>query len=89
MMDLSPAIKYGDIKICLRPNISFAMSAPVVTALKEQMSDFTQDDYLIAIGSPMSIAISAGIAFRKTGGALKLLTWDKRERTYMLNEIKL
>jgi hypothetical protein len=89
LMDFTPALRYGELITCLPPNVSFHMTKPVTAALKEKMASFTEDDYLIAAGSPMVIAISAGIALRKTGGKLNLLSWDKRERQYLATRIEL
>lgn len=89
MMDFTPALRYGELVTCLPPNISFHMAKPVTAALKEKMADFNEEDYLVAVGSPLAIAISAGIAFRKTGGKLNLLSWDKRERQYLSTRIEL
>lgn len=89
LMDFSPALRYGELVTCLPPNVSFHMTKPVTAALKEKMHDFQETDYLVAVGSPMVIAISAGIAFRKTGGKLNLLSWDKRERQYLSTRIEL
>jgi hypothetical protein len=89
LVDLSPALKFGELVVCLPPNVSFYMTKPVIIALREKMADFTEDDYLVAIGSPMAIAISSGIALRKTGGKLNLLSWDKREHEYLNTRIEL
>lgn len=88
-MDFTPALRYGELVTCLPPNVSFHMAAPVIAAMKERMSGFAETDYLIAVGSPLSIAISVGVALRKTGGKLNLLSWDRRERQYLNTRIEL
>jgi hypothetical protein len=88
-MNLRPAEKYGTLSIMLPPNLSNAMLAPLVEALKEKMSAFTRNDYLVAIGDPSLIAAAAGIALRHTFGTLKLLKWDRQAKDYICTEIKL
>ena len=87
-MDFTPALRYGELIVCLPPNVSFHMTKPIVHALREKMSDFRDDDYLIAVGSPLVIALSTWIAMGRTGGRLNLLTWDRREAQYLNTRIE-
>ena len=89
MYDFSRALRYGELVVCLPPNVSFHMTRPIVTALRERLRDFTADDYLIAVGSPVIIAISAHIALQRTGGRLNLLSWDRREGEYLNTVIEM
>ena len=89
IMDFTPALRYGRIVMCLPPNISIMYTQPVIASLRESMRRFRPKDYLVAIGSPIVIAISAKIAMEKTGGRLNLLTWDRRERQYLLSTISM
>lgn len=88
-MDFTPALRYGELITCLPPGVSFHMTRPVVVALREKMRDFDVDDYLIAVGSPLVIALSAHIALTKTGGRLNLLSWDRRQREYLNSVVEL
>lgn len=89
LMDFTPAIRHGDLRVCLPPQVSFQLTGPVTVALREKMRDFRPDDYLIAVGAPEIIVISSHIALTATGGKLNLLTWDKRERAYVVKELRL
>ena len=81
--DLTKALRYGDLKVALAPRQSLLTLEPIVVALREKFADFRDEDYLIAIGSPILIAISAHIALQRTGGYLNLLTWDRTEQQYL------
>lgn len=88
MHDLTPASVYGEMVVCLPPNVSFHFISPVVDALRKRMSDMQPGDYLVAIGSPRIIAVSAIIAARITNGNFKLLEWDKRANSYIATTIE-
>ena len=89
MYDFTPALRYGSICVCLEPNVSFHMTKPVASALREKLAAFRESDYLIAVGSPLVIALSAHFALERTGGKLNLLTWDRREGEYLNHRIEL
>lgn len=88
-VDLTPALRFGQLVTCLPPNISFHIGSGAVNRLKDALKNFDEEDYLIAIGSPLAIAMSAGVALQSTGGILQLLSWDKRERQYICTRIEL
>jgi hypothetical protein len=50
------------------------------------MKDFTEEDYIIAVGDPSLIAAAACIAARKTGGLLRILKWDRQSNSYIAVE---
>lgn len=81
-MDLSPAVAYGELDFLLPgSNISLA-PAPMVRALRKKLLSFTDDDYLLAVGSPSAIAAAAAVASNLNRGRFNLLQWDGRERRY-------
>jgi hypothetical protein len=88
-MDFSPALRYGELVVCLPPNISFYYTSPVIQALKEKLAEFSESDYLIAVGSPFVIGISVHVALMRTGGKLNLLSWDKRQSQYLNTRIEM
>jgi len=88
MYDFNSAKEYGTLRVCLPSNVSIHMTSPIVTALKETMKHITSNDYLVAVGSPVMIAISAHIALTRTGGKLNLLTFDRRDGKYVNTRIE-
>lgn len=82
-MDFTPALRYGEIKVCLPPNISLFATHPVAVALREQMKDFDEEDYLIAVGDPTLIGMAFHIALMKTGGRFNQLKWDRHTGQYL------
>lgn len=88
-VNLDPAKEYGAVEVMLPPNANRLHTAPLIAALKDKMSEFTEDDYIVAVGDPSLIAAAACIASRKTGGLLKMLKWDRMSRNYIPVEIQL
>ncbi len=62
------------------------MMEPNDTTLNEKLSKFSDIDYLIAIGDPSIIAAASGIILKRLG-AMKMLKWDKRLKSYNVVEI--
>ena len=69
--------------------VGTSATAPLIAALKEQMAELTEHDYIVAVGDPSLIAAAACIASRKTGGLLRMLKWDRMSSTYIPVEIQL
>lgn len=85
-INLEPARTFGDLVVMLPPNANRLHINPLVVALREQMKDFSADDYVIAVGDPSLIAAAACIAAKKTGGLLRVLKWDRQSSTYIAVE---
>jgi len=81
--NLLPALKFGSIEpLITGRDQQLYNTAPLVAELKIKLASFTENDYLMLVGDPAAIAICAMIAAQKTSGKLKLLKWDRQERTY-------
>lgn len=87
-MNMEPARKFGELIVMLPPNANRLHTAPLLAALKESMKDFSEDDWIIAVGDPSLIAAASCIAARKTGGLLRLLKWDRLTTDYIAVEMK-
>jgi len=82
-INLEPANAFGEIVVMLPPNANRLHINPLIIALREQMKDFTKDDYIIAVGDPSLIAAASCIAVRKTSGLLRILKWDRQTSSYI------
>jgi len=85
-LNLDHAKSFGEVVVMLPPNANRLHINPLVTALRDQMKDFTEEDYIIAVGDPSLIAAAACIAARKTGGLLRVLKWDRQSNSYIAVE---
>lgn len=85
-INLDPAKQFGEVVTMLPPNANRLHINPLVVALREQMKDFSAEDYIVAVGDPSLIAAAACIAVKKTGGLLRILKWDRQTSSYIAVE---
>ncbi len=79
--DFSPALQYGELKIVV-PYGVYSDSKDIGEVIANSLKDFNDEDYLLAIGDPTIVAMSAIFASEKNGGKLNLLKWDRARRAY-------
>ena len=82
-VNLEPAADYGDITICLPPGQVALSTQPTVDRLKECLKDFSDNDYLVAVGDPSLIAICSAIVAETNRGKFKLLKWIRDRKQYV------
>jgi len=87
LFDISPAIEYGELEILTRHSQSMIFSVPMVRALRDSLKNFSDEDYILPVGDPITIGAVCAIAADINGGFYKVLKWDKRTRKYMPIEI--
>ena len=87
-INILSASDYGYLVICL-PNRDQAIlsTAPYVQKMRKNLQDIRKQDYLLAVGDPTIIALSAIIASEQTNGQFNMLKWDKREHRYYPLEV--
>lgn len=89
MMNFAAASKYGETVVCLPPGKVALSTQPTVHRLQECLRNFSDEDYLIAVGDPSVIAIASAIAAANNRGRFNLLKWDKETRVYILVQVNL
>lgn len=82
-INLDPAKQHGEVVVMLPPNANRLHISPLIVALREQMKDFTAEDYVVAVGDPSLIAAASCLAVKKTGGLLRILKWDRQTSSYI------
>lgn len=88
--DMSPAKKFGELEFLLRPgNIHKDKLEETVEYLKHMLYDFGSEDYILAVGDPVAIAITVMIASERTRGKVSLLKFDRRSGDYEAYELNL
>lgn len=82
-INLDHARTFGEVVVMLPPNANRLHINPLIVALREQLKEFTEEDYIVAVGDPSLIAAASCIAVRKTGGLLRILKWDRQSSSYI------
>mgnify|MGYP000622126402 CR=1 FL=1 len=57
--------------------------------IKQELKEFSDDDYLLLIGDPAIIAVCGAIAAKNNRGKFKVLKWDRNDKRYYDLEIDL
>ena len=89
MYDLGEAGAFGNIVELLSPTAKPFNTDPMVDELRDKLSDFGDDDYLICIGNPVLLALSFFVAAEANEGRVKLLQWNNVKGTYVPIDVDL
>lgn len=87
-IDITPAKKFGDLIIMLPPDAAKIGPAPSIAAMKEAMKGYTERDFILPIGDPALSPILGVLAWKATGGAVRVLKWDRQLRDYVAVELR-
>jgi len=88
--DLAPAEEHGVLVYMLRPgNIFRDRLDDAVKSLEEHLADYSEDDFILAVGDPVAIAAASAVASRNTGGFVTVLKFDRHANSYVPYPIKL
>lgn len=81
-LDMSTAERYGLlIKVFPEKDQLYDPHAAAQRILK-WMPNYTERDYILAVGHPVAIAAVTAAAARMNGGRFKLLVWHPDDREY-------
>lgn len=87
--DVTPASDYGTLEILLPGGPVVLSTEHLVRTLKQKLSTFCDDDYLLCMGDPAVIAVASSVAAMKNGGRMKLLIWNRQTAKYLAVEVDL
>lgn len=88
--DFRPASVYGDlVPLTTSRGPSILSPGPVVFELQKGLQNFSDEDYLLAVGDPVKIGIATAIAARVNQGRVRMLKWDRDARNYISVDFKL
>jgi len=88
IIDLSPAIMYGELEVLLPPEANRMGPEKIRDILYKKLCNISEWDWLLATGDPVIIGIAAAIAANRLG-LLRILRWDKRQKCYDPVELQL
>ena len=89
--NISPALKYGEIKVLLPPGDANFSAQDTYNQLQRGVCDYvSRHDYLLLTGDPVMIVLATHIAARQAFGPdIKLLKWDRQTSQYLVIEVSL
>ncbi len=61
----------------------------VIEDIEDKMFDFCDDDYILPVGNPILIGIVSAIAASNNFGRMKILYWDRKDRSYQVVPVRL
>ena len=74
---------YGDLKVLLPSNANIVLSpAPTIRRLRENLKNFSDEDYLLLMGDPAAIGLACVLASENNRGVYSILKWDRIEKDY-------
>ena len=80
--DLSPAEKFGELVFLLSPITVPNNPAKVVAELRRKLHDFSDEDHLLLIGSPVFIGWATAVAADINDGKVALLQYSGNRKQY-------
>lgn len=79
--NLESAREFGQIVEILSPSAKPFVPEPVIRDIRQKLSDFGPDDYLLLIGNPALIGFVVAIASQRS--SVRLLQWDGVRKKYV------
>lgn len=89
IMNFGEAGKFGETVICLPPGKIALTTQPTVFQLQKLMRGFCDDDFIICVGDPSLIAMTATVAAAYNRGRYKLLKYDRNSGGYISIQVDL
>lgn len=79
------ATEFGELQQPIFPAEKVVMfnSAAEVRELKRALHDYTDDDYILAIGDWLLVGVAQAVASHLNGGKYNLLKWDRETKQYI------
>jgi hypothetical protein len=80
--DLSPAEEFGTLQFLLSPVTVPSKPEKTIATLREKLRNFSDEDYLLLIGSPVFIGWATTIAADFNEGRVRLLQYNGSQKRY-------
>lgn len=77
------AERWGRLRVILGSGQSLTFRPEkTIEHISSEMEDFSEDDYILAIGDPAAIGVVSALAAARCNGVIRMLKWDRQERVY-------
>jgi len=89
-LDISSAEDFGALVTCLDEREQVGWNGREATLeLGFRLQNYRDQDFLLAIGDPVAIAIAGALAAQANGGRFTILKWDRRKSKYFPTKVDL
>lgn len=78
------AIEHGELKYVHGPSAHPFDMPSVVATCHDSLESFCDSDYIILVGNPILLAVTACIAAERNNGKVKFLQWSRRNDRYLV-----
>lgn len=89
LMNFAQASRFGETEVCLPPGQVALSPQPTIQKLRDCLRNFSDKDYLIAVGDPSVIAMAAAVCAMNNRGRFNLLKYDKGSGSYIKVQVDL
>lgn len=87
LMNFAKANEYGDTVVCVPPGQVALSPAPLIHQLRSVLREYTDDDYVIAVGDPTVMFVAAMVLSDLNRGKCRMLKWDRQAKQYISVDI--
>jgi hypothetical protein len=82
---MKPAQAFGEVIFLIDWFEAMDMSdEEMLWAMRRRLADFCDDDYLLPLGSPFAMSLSALVASEANDGKVRILQWNRDNREYLV-----
>jgi hypothetical protein len=82
VMNFGRVSEFGDPVVCFTHHQVSLIPHPTKERLKDLLRDFTDEDYIVAVGDPTLIFLAGMVVSDLNRGCCKMLKYDKEARSY-------
>lgn len=79
---IDKADRFGSIEYLLSPSAHPFNPEYVIGDLHDKLKEFSDEDYLLLVGNPVLIGMSAAVAGHYNSGRIRFLQWSGRQSDY-------
>lgn len=84
--DISDARDFGKLKVLLTGHETIREAA---VALRDKLKFFTDQDYLLMVGSAINMGLAAHCALAANSGKANFLVWNKESWSYKVESVNI
>lgn len=81
-VNMLPALDFGSLELLLDRQVNILNAAVVTRELKQKLSNYRDQDFIVAAGDPVAIGIACAAAALANRGRFTVLKWDRIEGRY-------